>query len=88
MKGGLADRKGEAPMPRRSGAVMHGYSIYTPNARVQVETNRPAKRRARALNEEVERRVDPAPEPLVNQGNIPLVELTPDRVHALHCGGL
>ena len=43
-------------MPRRSGAVMHGYSIYTPNARAQVETNRPAKRRARALNEEVERR--------------------------------
>lgn len=75
-------------MPRRSGAVMHDYSIYTANAGAQVETNRPAKRRARALNEEVERRVDPTPEPLMNQGNIPLVELTPDRVHALHCGGL
>lgn len=75
-------------MPRRSGAVMHGYSIYTPNACAQVETNRPAKRRARALNEEVERRVDPPPEPLMNQRNIARVELTPDRVHALHCGGL
>lgn len=75
-------------MPRRSGAVMHDYSIYTPNAGAQVETNRPAKRRARALNEEVERRVDPTPEPLMNQGNIPLVKLTPDRIHALHCGGL
>ena len=53
-------------MPRRSGAVMHDYSIYTPNAGAQVETNRPAKRRARALNEEVERRVDPTPEPLMN----------------------
>lgn len=75
-------------MPRRSGAVMHDYSIYTPNAHAQVETNRPAKRRARALNEEVERRVDPTPKSLMNQGNIALVELTPDRVHALHCGGL
>lgn len=88
MKGGLADRKGEAPMPRRSGAVMHGYSIYTPNARAQVETNRPAKHRARALNEEVERRVDPAPKPLMNQRNIALVKLAADRVHTLHCGGL
>lgn len=75
-------------MPRRSGAVMHGYSIYTANAGVQVETNRPAKRRARALNEEVERRVDPAPEPLMNQRDIALVELAADRVHALHCGCL
>lgn len=53
-------------MPRRSGAVMHDYSIYTANTRAQVETNRPAKHRARALYEEVERRVDPAPKPLMN----------------------
>lgn len=74
-------------MPRRSVAVMHDYSIYTPNARAQVETNRPANA-ALPLDEEVERRVDSAPEPLMNQGNITRVELAPDRVHALHCGGL
>ena len=64
-------------MPRRSGAVMHGYSIYTPNARAQVETNRPAKRRARALNEEVERRVDPAP---ANGSRIVAPGLTTSRI--------
>ena len=63
---------------------MHAYSIYTRFVRAQVETDRPAN----PLDEDVQRRVDPAPEPLMNQGDIPLVKLTPDRVHALHCGGL
>ena len=50
---------------------MHGYSIYTSNARAQVEANR-----------DVHRRGDPTAESLANQGNIPLVKLTSDCVHA------
>lgn len=63
---------------------MHAYSIYTRFVRAQVETDRPAN----PLDEDVQRRVNPEPKPLMNQGDIPLIKLTPDRVHALHRGGL
>lgn len=58
---------------------MHAYSIYTRFAYAQVEANRPAN----PLDEDVQRRVNPTPEPLMDQGNIPLIKLTPDRVHPL-----
>lgn len=63
---------------------MHAYSIYTRFAYAQVETNRPAN----PLDEDIRRRVNPTPKPLMDQGNISLVKLASDRAHALHRGGL
>jgi len=63
---------------------MHAYSIYTSFVRAQVETARQAK----PLDEDVQRCVNSTPEPLTDQGNISLVKLASDRVHALHRGGL
>lgn len=63
---------------------MHAYSIYTRFVRAQVETARQAK----PLDEDVQRRVNPEPKPLMNQGGIPLIKLAPASANALHRGGL